>query len=152
MFLYVRLILCIGKHFNCNRTISLFTGCILLIIQILLVIPDVCFIISQSFFVSIVFSLLSMNIFEKLNLFSASVQLRHQLSFNLTLTISIFIISITKISTGFIFWIAATWFFMRQSIPIHKRIILFTLSTLAFIPALMLVIGSPTGNVSTESA
>lgn len=144
MFLYVRLILAIGKHFNCHSSISLITGCFLLLFENFLLTPGLV-IYSQSFFVSIVICLIYLNLFEKFNLFSNAKREKHPFYFISSLVIFIFIISLTKISTGFIFVVGATWYFLRQRIPLNQKIILASLSVLSFFSALVCFLGPPSG-------
>lgn len=136
MYLYFRLILSIGNHFSCSELISTLFGCILLLIQVVLI--DPAFIIrSQSHFISIILCLIYFNIIDIFNLYYLKLERKSYLIYNLITIFSIFIISVTKISTGLIFLGVCSWFYLRHSQPLGRKIPVLLLYSLTYLLALM---------------
>lgn len=150
MYLYFRLIVAIGNHFSCSQLISTLTGSILLLLQITLQDPYLVMISSQSFFISILFCLLYFNIVEKFNLYSISLIRNSSFIFNIITPIFIFIISITKVSTGLIFLAMASWFYLRISKPILEKMCALFLYLLSYILAIILCINIQVGGFEVK--
>lgn len=136
MYLYFRLILSIGQHFSCNQVISTLFGCILLLIQAILI-DDALVIRSQSHFVSFVFCLLYFNIVDKFNLYSSRPKHKPCFMYNAITLFFIFIISITKLSTGLIFLGVCSWFYLRHSQPLLRKIPILLSYSLFYLLALI---------------
>lgn len=144
MYLYVQLMLSIGKYFSCTPLSSLLTGIFLLLVEALLIQPGV-YIISQSYFTSLILCLLYFNIFAHFNWFTKLGRARSLVAFTLTTLCFIFFISLSKISTGFFFWLGLSWFMFRQSTPIGKKLFQQILLLLPFLLALTLCHDTSTG-------
>lgn len=137
LYLYFRLIISIGKKFSCPLNISLLTGALLLLAQILLVGQGLS-ITSQTFFISITLYLLYFNVAEKYDFFSAIANSRKIKVIAACTSLFIFIISLSKISTGFIFCAGCSWFCIRQKTCLFKRIVILFFFLLSFLLALAL--------------
>lgn len=137
VYLYFRLIQSIGCKFNCDQLKTILFGSFLLLFHILWIDPGL-HIISQSYFISLIICLLYLNIFDKLSWYSEQGRCRSPKIFYITTVFFVFIVSLTKISTGVVFLVGFSWFFLRQCQGFQKKIFLLLSLASAFFASLML--------------